>query len=98
MRTSNPPSYDQLKTLYISGATLMADGSSLTNYVVPSHRGLLLVNSSTTAMITDKITATNIDGTTSNIQVSPGTTLLPLQVWKLTVSSGTTGLYIYSLR
>jgi len=97
MRTSNPPSYDQLKTLYTSNATTMADGSSLTNYVVPSHRGLLLVNSSTTAMVTDKITATNIDGTTSNIQVSPGTTLLPLQVWKLTVTQ-TTGLYIYSLR
>ena len=97
MRTSNPPSYDKITTLYTTNAATMADGSSLTNYVVPSHRALLLVNNSTTTMITDKITATNIDGTTSNIQVSPGTTLLPLQIWKLTITQ-TSGLYIYSLR
>ena len=62
MRTSNPPSYDKITTLYTTNAATMADGSSLSNYILPFHRGLLLENTSATATITDKIAITNIDG------------------------------------
>ena len=97
MRTSNPPSYDKITSLYTTNATTMVDGSSLTNYVLPKHRGLLLVNTSATTTITDKIAITNIDGTSGgNLQVSPGMTLLPIQIWKTTITQ-VSGLYVYAL-
>jgi hypothetical protein len=98
MRTSNPPSYDKITSLYTTNAAAMVDGSSLTNYVLPSHRAIIVVNTSATATITDKIAITNIDGTSGgNLQVAPGMTILPIQIWKMTITQ-VAGLYVYALR
>lgn len=88
MRTSTPPSYDKIFAIYNATGTL-------TDYVVPSHRGLLLINTSTTTTTTST-TITNIDGTTATLAISPGATLLPLQVWKITQTSAS-GIRIYGL-
>lgn len=88
MRTSNPPSYDKIFAIY--SAT-----GSLTNYVVPSHRGLLLINTSTSTTTTST-TITNIDGSTVTLAIAPGATLLPLQVWKISQTTAA-GIRIYGL-
>ena len=88
MRTSNPPSYDKIFAIYSASGTL-------TNYEVPSHRGLLLINTSTTTTTTST-TITNIDGTTVTLAIAPGVTLLPLQIWKITQTSAS-GIRIYGL-
>ena len=88
MRTSNPPSYDKIFAIYSGSGTL-------TDYVVPSHRGLLLINTSTTTTTTST-TITNIDGTTVTLAIAPGATLLPLQIWKVTQTTAS-GIRIYGL-
>jgi len=88
MRTSNPPSYDKIFAIYSATGTL-------TDYVVPSHRGLLLINTSTTTTATST-TITNIDGTTVTLAIAPGVTLLPLQIWKITQTSASS-IRIYGL-
>ena len=96
MRTSNPPSYDKIFEMYNSGTTYNGGAGIMTASVVGSHRGLLLVNTSTTTSNT-AFTITNIDGTTSAITIAPGATLLPVQIWKLTVASAQGGIRIYGL-
>jgi len=91
MRTSNPPSYDKIFSIYT------ASGTALTDSVVSTHRGLLLINTSATTVNTAITKITNIDGTTTGtIAVAPGATILPLQIWKISVSLSA-GLYIYGL-
>jgi len=96
MRTSNPPSYDKIFEMYLSTSTYGGAAGVMSAYVVGSHRGLLLINTSTTTTNT-AFTITNIDGTTSAITIAPGATLLPLQIWKLTVASAQGGIRIYGL-
>lgn len=90
MRTSTPPSYDKIFSIYSATGTL-------TDSIVSNHRALLLINTSATTVNTAITKITNIDGTTTGtIAVAPGATILPLQVWKISVSSSGT-LYIYGL-
>jgi len=89
MRTSNPPSYDKIFTIYNATGTL-------TDYVVPPHRGLLLSNTSTTATNV-QFTVTNMDGTTATLPISPGSMVLPLQIQKITVGTSQTTIRIYGL-
>jgi hypothetical protein len=96
MRTSNPSSYDKIFEIYNSATTYNGGVGIMTASVVGSHRGLLLVNTSTTAS-NSTFTITNIDGTTAPITIAPGATLLPVQIWKLTVASAQGGIRIYGL-
>lgn len=96
MRTSNPPSYDKIFEMYNSGTAYGGAAGVMSAYVVGSHRGLLLVNTSTTTS-NSAFTITNIDGTTAPITIAPGATLLPVQIWKLTVASAQGGIRIYGL-
>ena len=52
--------------------------------VIPSHRGLL-INCSAAATIT----ITNLDGSTASVNFQTGNVLLPLQINKWTLGSGT---------
>jgi hypothetical protein len=96
MRTSNPPSYDKIFEMYNSGTTYNGGAGIMTASVVGSHRGLLLVNTNTTTS-NSTFTITNIDGTTAPITIAPGATLLPVQIWKLTVASAQGFIRIYGL-
>jgi hypothetical protein len=64
------------------------------NTALSNHRGLLVVN--TAATNNTAITFTNIDGTTCAMVFAPGTTLLPLQIWKYSFTVAT-NMYIYGL-
>jgi len=96
MRTSNPSSYDKIFEIYNSATTYNGGVGIMTASVVGSHRGLLLVNTNATTS-NSTFTITNIDGTTSAIAIAPGATLLPLQIWKLTVASAQGFIRIYGL-
>lgn len=96
MRTSNPPSYDKIFEMYVSTGTYGGAAGVMSAYVVNQHRGLLVVNTSTTSTNT-AFTVTNIDGTTTTLAIAPGATLLPLQIWKLTVASAQSTIRIYGL-
>lgn len=88
MRTSTPPSYDKIFQMYSGTGTLSAS-------VVSQHRGLFLIN--TDASINLNVTATNIDGTTCTLPIPVGATVLPLQIWKLTISAQQSNIKIYGL-
>jgi len=90
MRTSNPPSYDKVFQIMTPSGAVQAQNTALSN-----HRGLLVINTSTTATNT-AITFTNIDGTTCAMAFAPGVTVLPLQIWKYSYTVAT-NMYIYGL-
>ena len=96
MRTSNPPSYDKIFDMYISTGSYGGATGVMSSYVVGQHRGLLLINTSSSTTNT-AFTITNIDGTTSTLAISPGALILPLQIWKLTVASAQSAIRIYGL-
>ena len=96
MRTSNPPSYDKIFEMYISTGSYGGSAGVMSAYAVSNHRGLLLVNTSTSTTNT-AFTITNIDGTTTTLAIAPGATLIPLQIWKLTVASAQSSIRIYGL-
>jgi hypothetical protein len=89
LRTSNPPSYDNIFAIR-RGAT--ADYASLAT--LPGHRGLYIA---TSAIV--EVTFTNLDGTTSLVRFPSGVSLvLPLQIKSYTTpSTGSSALYLYGL-
>jgi hypothetical protein len=89
LRTSNPPSYDNIFAIR-RGAT--ADYASLAT--LPGHRGLYIA---TSAIV--EVTFTNLDGTTSLVRFPSGVSLvLPLQIKSYTTpSTGSSSLYLYGL-
>jgi hypothetical protein len=89
LRTSNPPSYDNIFAIR-RGAT--ADYASLAT--LPGHRGLYIA---TSAIV--EVTFTNLDGTTSLVRFPSGVSLvLPLQIKSYTTpSTGPSALYLYGL-
>lgn len=96
MRTSNPPSYDKIFEMYVSTGSYGGAAGVMSAYTVGIHRGLLLVNTSTTATNT-AFTITNLDNTTTTLAIAPGATLLPVQILKLTVTSAQSTIRIYGL-
>lgn len=90
LRTSNPPSYDNIFAIR-RGATTPEYASLAT---LPGHRGLYIA---TSAIV--EVTFTNLDGTTSLVRFPSGVSLvLPLQIKSYTTpSTGPTALYLYGL-
>lgn len=90
IRTSNPPSYDKIFSIFLANTQVIASGATL-----PGHRALYIV-----ATATAEVTFTNIDGTTAAVRFASGTQiLLPLQIKSYTTTgmTGPTSLYIYGL-
>lgn len=84
LRSSNPASYDKIFTIR-RGAT----STILESDVVPSHRALYIL-----CTITGAITFTNLDGTTSVVDfIQNVPVVLPVQIKKYAVSSGTFNIY-----
>ena len=91
MRTSNPPSYDKIFSIYAGSGTLSID----TN--LSSHRGLLLINTSGST-ITNAVTVKNREtATTVTLAIAPGAIVLPLQVQSIGIGTQNTSIYIYGL-
>ena len=90
MRTSNPPSYDKIFSIYD------ASGTRNINTALDPHRALLLVNSATTTNTTT-VSIKNLDNSTLTLAIAPGATLLPLQVGGIGITTQSTSIRIYGL-
>ena len=89
IRTSNPPSYDKIFSIFLANTAVIASGATL-----PGHRGLYIATTGTA-----EVTFTNIDGTTAAVRFPTNTQIvLPLQIKSYTTpSTGSTVIYIYGL-
>jgi hypothetical protein len=89
MKVSSPPAYYDIFNIYNAGGTL-------SNYVVPSHRGLFITSTSTIA--NNAVVAENLDGTTCGIPAIANTAVvLPLVIKKISIATALTGTRIYGL-
>jgi hypothetical protein len=79
MKVNTPPSYQNIFPIFT--------GTTLSNYTVPSHRGLFILSSVTTNLT--GVTCTNIDGTTGTIPIVANTAVvLPLVVKTISTNLG----------
>ena len=84
LRSSNHPSYDKIFNIRNGATATIAESA-----VIPNHRALL-VNCTGAGTLT----VTNLDGTTCAIPFTTADrTLLPLQIKKYAVTSGTFEIY-----
>lgn len=84
LRSSNPASYDKIFTIRRGATASVAEGD-----VIPNHRALYIL-----CISTGTITFTNLDNTTSVVDfIQNVPVVLPLQVKKYAVSSGTFNIY-----
>lgn len=83
LRTSNPSSYDKIFTIRSGATATIAE-----NTQIPNHRALLINCTSA-----GDLAVTNLDDTTSTVTFAVGTILLPLQIKKYAVSTGTFNIY-----
>lgn len=84
LRSSNHPSYDKIFTIRRGATATIAESDT-----IPNHRALYIY-----CTTTGVITFTNLDGTTSAVDfVSNLSIILPLQVKKYAVTSGTFNIY-----
>lgn len=88
MKVATPPSYQDIFPIFT--------GTTLSQYVVPAHRGLFIAATSTSLA---GVTIENVDGSTGTIPIVLNTaTVLPLVVKKMTTSLGNnTTIKIYGL-
>jgi hypothetical protein len=87
MKSNNPPSYYHMFPIYT--------GSALSQYTVPTHRGLFISSGTTN---TTGITVENMDGTTAGFPVIANTAVvLPLIVKKITAAASITNCRISGL-
>jgi len=90
MKRSTPASYDKIFAIKIGSTNTIAQNTTL-----PANRALLVINSSSTG--SSSFTFTNTDGTSVNLYIPTGSTLLPLQVKSYSYSGSPTSVYIYGL-
>jgi hypothetical protein len=84
LRSSNHPSYDKIFTIRRSGTATITESD-----IIPNHRALYIYCTSSGV-----ITFTNLDGTTSAVDfIQNVPIILPLQVKKYAVTSGTFNIY-----
>lgn len=88
IRTSTPPSYDKIFSIYTAGAIIPS------NQTLPGHRGLYIATTSTA-----ELTFNNIDGTAATVRFPLNTQIvLPLQIKSYTTpTTGASSIYIYGL-
>ena len=92
MRTSNPASYDKIFSIY-AGSGVLSTGTNL-----DFHRGLLLINTTTSA-ITNAVVVKNVaTGELVTLAIAPGSTILPLQVQAIGIASQNASIFIYGLK
>ena len=88
MKTSNPPSYDQIFAIKVAGTDTIAKTVTL-----PNHRALLITASATNTAFT----FTNLDNTTVSMTFVAGSLILPLQIKSYTYTTTQTTVWIYGL-
>jgi len=88
MKVATPPSYQNIFPIFT--------GTTLSQYIVPPHRGLFIASTSTTLT---GVTVENVDGSTGTIPIVTNTAIVvPLVVKKMSTSLGTnTTTKIYGL-
>lgn len=87
MKVATPPSYQNIFPIFT--------GTTLSQYVVPPHRGLFIASTTTSLA---GVTVENIDGTTGTIPIVTTTAVvLPLVIKKITTSVGAANIRIYGL-
>ena len=90
MKRSTPPSYDKIFAIKIGSVSTIAQNTTL-----PPNRALLVINSSATGSAL--FTFTNTDGTSVNLFIPTGSTLLPLEIKSYSFTESPTTVYIYGL-
>ena len=90
MKVSTPAAYQDIFPVFT--------GTTLTNYVLPPHRGLFVATTVTNTSV-NAIIIENLDGTTSSFPLIANTaTVVPLTIKKMTTVLGNnTGTKIYGL-
>jgi len=90
MKRSTPASYDKIFAIKIGTTNTIEP-----NIKLPPNRALLVINSSSTG--SSLFTFTNTDGTTANLFIPTGSTLLPLEVKSYSYTGSPATVYIYGL-
>jgi hypothetical protein len=89
MKTSNPPSYDNIFSIKMGATQSVTSGAT-----IPNHRALLIITTTTPTF--GAITFTNMDNTVVSMSFGVGTYILPMQIKSYTFGTSA-GVFIYGL-